>query len=139
MSEENKALVRRVMNELWQDGDLSAVDRYYSADFVDHYALPGLPQGRDGLRAFASMLDQAFADADVEVESQVAEGALVTTRWFSTSTHVGDFMGVPATGKQVSINGIGIARISDGKITDTWGLGDMMGLMQQLGAIPGPE
>jgi predicted ester cyclase len=139
MSEENKAIVRRLFDRLWQNQDLSIIDEYIAADYVDHNALPGLPPGRDGFKAVSNMLASAFTDPEVTIEDQIAEGDVVVSRWSSTSTNSGEFMGVPATGKQVSIKGIDIARIKGGQVVESWSQADMMGLMQQLGAVPGPE
>jgi steroid delta-isomerase-like uncharacterized protein len=137
-AEENKALVRRIYEELWQEGNLEAIDKYYAADVVSHGAPPGLPPGREGFKVYASMLTSAFSDSDVTIEDQIAEGDRVVTRWSSKGIHTGEFLGVPATGKQVTVRGIGIERIADGQVAEDWGEFDAMGLMQQLGVLPPP-
>jgi predicted ester cyclase len=139
MSEENKAIVRVIFDRLWNNQDLSVIDEYVAADYVDHNALPGFPPGRDGFRAVSNMLASAFTDPEVTIEDQITEGNVVVSRWSSTSTNSGEFMGVPATGKRVSIQGIDISRIEGGLVVESWSQADMMGLMQQLGAVPGPK
>ncbi len=139
MSEENKAIVRVIFDRLWNKQDLSVIDEYVAADYVDHNTLPGIPPGRDGFRAVSNMLASAFTDPEVTIEDQITEGNVVVSRWSSTSTNSGEFMGVPATGKRVSIQGIDISRIEGGLVVESWSQADMMGLMQQLGAVPGPE
>ena len=139
MSEENKTVVRRVIEEVWQNGNLDAVDEYFAANYIDHNDLPGVPEGREGIKAFAAVFNSAFSDGNITVEDQVAEEDMVVTRWSATSINSGDFMGVPATGKRVTITGIDCHRIAGGQIMEGWGQADMMGLMQQIGAIPVPE
>jgi len=138
MSEENKALFRRFVEEVWQDGNVDAIDKYYAAHYVDHNAPPGMPPGREGVKAFAAMLASAFSDAVVTVEDQIAEGDRVVTRWSAKNTHTGEFLGIPATGKQVTVTGITLGRIAGGKLVEEWSQSDMMGLMGQLGVVPPP-
>lgn len=137
-AKENKALVRRIYEELWQEGNMDAIDKYYAADVVNHGAPPDLPPGREGFKVYAGMLTSAFSDSDVTIEDQIAEGDRVVTRWSSKGIHTGEFLGVPATGKQVTVRGIGIERIADGQVAEEWGEFDAMGLMQQLGVLPPP-
>jgi steroid delta-isomerase-like uncharacterized protein len=136
MSEENKTLTRRMMMDVWQDGKLEKVDEYYSENFISHNETPGIPQNREGLKMYAGMLRAAFSAGKISVDDQISEGDTVVTRWSSTSTHSGDFMGIPASGKEVAVTGISISRFDDGKIAEEWGEADMVGLMQQVGAMP---
>jgi steroid delta-isomerase-like uncharacterized protein len=138
MSEENKAINRQLIEQVWQAGNADAIDEFYAADAVDHTVPPGMPPGREGAKAFVGMMTSAFTDAEITVDDQVAEGDLVVTRWSAQQTHSGDFFGIPATGKRVSVTGIAINRIVDGKIVEVWGEFDQMGLMQQLGVVPPP-
>ena len=138
MSKENKALVRQVVEQVWQAGNTDAIDEFYAADVVDHNVPPGMPPGREGSKAWAVMMTSAMTGSEVTIEDQIAEGDLVVTRWSSQATHTGDLMGIPATGKRVSITGISINRVRDGKIVESWGEADMMGMLQQLGVIPAP-
>jgi steroid delta-isomerase-like uncharacterized protein len=136
MSEQNKAIARRVFEEVWNKGNLDALDEVYVADVVGHNAPPGQPPGIKGTRQFIGMYLQAFPDTRMVVEDQVAEGDKVVTRWTATGTHRGELMGMPPTGKSVRVTGITINRLEGGKIVEEWGIFDQLGMLQQLGAIP---
>jgi predicted ester cyclase len=84
------------------------------------------------------MFLSAFPDTKMTIEDQLAEGDKVTTRWTATGTHTGELMGIPATGKAVTVTGFDITRYSGGKSVEHWGQFDQMGMMQQLGVIPTP-
>lgn len=138
MSEQNKATVRRVPEEITSKGKLELIDELFSPDFVDHAFVPqlGLPPGREGIKQFITMLRAAFPDIDIKVQDTIAEGDKVVVRSIAQGTHQGDFMGIPATGKSVSWPEIHIVRLADGKIAEHWAIVDRLGMMQQLGVIP---
>ena len=136
MSEQNKAVARRVFEEVWNKGNLAALDEIYVTDVVGHNAPPGQPPGIKGTRQFIGMYLQAFPDTRMVVEDQVAEGDKVVTRWTATGTHRGELMGMPPTGKSARVTGITINRLEGGKIVEEWGIFDQLGMLQQLGAIP---
>jgi steroid delta-isomerase-like uncharacterized protein len=138
MFEENKALVRRAIMAIWKAHDLDAIDEYYAEDYVNHSAPPGSVPGLEGEKASARTMFNAFSDAEITIDNQIAEGDLVVTRWSAENTHSGEFMGIPPTGKRLSLTGIAIDRIANGKIVESWSEWSMMGLMQQLGAVPSP-
>jgi steroid delta-isomerase-like uncharacterized protein len=139
-AEENKALTRRVLEEIFTEGNLDLADDLIAPDFVDHdSAMPEDVHGVEGFKEFVRMYRSAFPDIHVEVEDQVAEGDKVATRWRAGGTHEGEIAGVPATGNWVEITGMEISRISGGKIAEIWDNYDVMGMMQQIGAIPSPE
>jgi steroid delta-isomerase-like uncharacterized protein len=138
MSEENKALARRLFAEIWGKKNLDNLDKFIAADTVDHELPPGFPAGREGTKAFLGVFLNAFPDTNMTVEDQIAEGAMVVTRWVATGTHTGELMGIPATGKKVKVEGVDIHRVSGGKIVEHWGQFDQMGMMQQLGVVPPP-
>jgi steroid delta-isomerase-like uncharacterized protein len=132
------ALIARAV-EAFNTGDLAAVDRLFSPDFVDHDpARAGLPPGPAGIRLVWGMLRAAFPDLTVQVEDILVDGDKVVVRARAEGTHQGNFMGLPATGKQVAIDLIDINRIADGQIAERWGLADTLGLLQHLGALPAP-
>ena len=141
MSEENKAIVRRSVEEVYSaQGDLDVADELFAPDYVGHSpANPEDVRGIDGVKEEANMYRSAFPDVQLSIEDQVAEGDKVVTRWRASGTHQGEMMGIAPTGNQVRVDGITINRIEDGKIVEAWELFDAMGLMQQLGAIPSPE
>ncbi len=136
-TEENKALVRRLFEES-AVGNLAVMDEVLADDIVDHSAWEGQAPGREGYKQALSYVFAAFPDARTLVEDQIAEGDKVVTRWTIRATHQGEFLDVPATGKQVTVTGISIHRIAGDKIVEEWTNLDMLGLLQQLGAIPQP-
>ena len=138
MSEENKAVARRIVEEVWNKKNLDAIDELIAADYVDHTLPPGVPPGRDGAKAFIGMYVNAFPDVKITIEDMIAKGDKVVTRWSATGTHTGELMGIPATGKQITVTGLDITRFSGGKSVEFWGQFDQMGMMQQLGVIPAP-
>lgn len=135
-TEENKALIRRFVDEAQSQGNIGAVDQFLITDFVDHSALFGMPPTREGVKQLFTMLRTAFPDLHATIHDQIAEGNKVVTRKTLSGTHQGELMGIPATGKQVAIDVIDILQIAGGKITDHWTVVDQLGLMQQLGVIP---
>ncbi len=138
-TEENKALVRRLTEEVFNAHNLAPIDGYFLPDYVDHVPLPpGMPAGLAGLKAFWGALFEAFPDFRYTVDDMVAEGDRVVARLTARGTHRGTFMGIPTTGKQVTWTEIHIGRCAGGKITEHWANIDQLGLMQQLGAIPMP-
>jgi steroid delta-isomerase-like uncharacterized protein len=140
MSEQNKAAVRRFF-ELWEAGETDQFGEVVAADAVDHDPQRPFPdeRGAEAARKTAEMFLAAFPDTAYTIEQQVAEGDLVVTRWIARGTHEGELMGIPATQKSVEVSGIAIDRLSDGKIVESWGNWDTIGMMQQLGAIPAAE
>jgi steroid delta-isomerase-like uncharacterized protein len=141
MSEENKAIVRREHEEIWNSqGNLDAADEIYAPDYIGHD--PSLPEdirGVEAAREFAAAYRSAFPDLEFIIEDQIAEGDKVATRLTVRGTHQGDLEGIAPTGNEVEIKGIVFSRIGEGKIAEDWGVFDILGLMQQIGAIPPPE
>ena len=138
-TEENKAIVRRVNDEVWSEGRLDVIDELIADDFVA--TIVGAPEeirGPQGFREFVVMYRTAFPDLRLTVDEQFAEGETVVTRWTATGTNEGELMGMPPTGKQATTAGININRVSGGKLVEGWGLFDQLGLLQQIGAVPVP-
>ncbi len=135
MSSENKVILQRFFEELFNQGNLAAADELVAANYLNHNAVPGETPGREGLKQFVTYLHSAWADLNFVVEDQLADGDKVATRWTVTATHQGEFAGVPATGKQVVIRAINIHRVVDGQIQEGWLEWDALGMMQQLGAL----
>ena len=136
MSEQNKAINRRIMEEVFGKGNVDLVDELVAQDVVDHNPMPGQAPGREGLKEMATMIRSAFPDLKVTVEDQIAEGDLAVDRFVITGTQQAEFMGIPAAGKRINVTGILIHRIQNGKVVEHWEEFDVMGMMQQLGAIP---
>ena len=138
-TEQNKALARQMVEEIFNRGNLSRADEFLAPDFVEREELPpGLPGGREGVQQLTAILRGAFPDFKATIDDLVAEGDKVVIRQTWTGTHKGEFMGVPPTAKSVSFGVIDILRIAGGKCAEHWGQMDSMGLMQQLGASPTP-
>jgi len=140
MSEENKAIVRRFIEEVWNNGNLDAIDELISEDHVDHDpGREGTPGGREGMRAFVQMYRSAYPDTHIEMGELVAEGDLVAGPWTATGTHRGELMGVPPTGRSITVTGMGMDRVRNGQIVESWANYDSLGMLTQIGAIPAPE
>jgi predicted ester cyclase len=139
VTEESKAIVKRVSEEAVGGGDLSVMDELAADDFVDHSALPGTPPGREGAKAFVRVFHAGFPDLSLTNEDIIGEGGKVVHRYVLRGTHEGEFIGIPPTGNRVEVHGIDELRVFDGKIVERWGQVDQLGLMQQLGVIPPPE
>ena len=137
--EQNKELVRQMVEEMFNQGNLSRADEFLAPDFVEHEELPpGIPPGREGVKQLTTTLRSAFPDLSATIDDVVAEGDKVVIRQTWSGTHKGEFMGVPPTGRRVSIGVIDIIRVDGGKFVEHWGQMDSMSMMQQLGAIPAP-
>ena len=141
MSEENKAIARRALEEIFSaQGDLDVAYEIIAPNFVGHDpASPEDIRGPEGVKEFASMYRNAFPDVQMSLEDQVAEGDMVVTRWIASGTHQGDIMGIAPTGNRVTVAGTSVERIVEGQIEETWDNYDALGMMQQIGAIPSPE
>jgi steroid delta-isomerase-like uncharacterized protein len=137
-AEENKALVRRFVEEFWNEGNMSAADELMAVDAEIH-----MPTGEvvnlDGLKSFAGTWRESFPDWHSTFEELIAEGDRVAERWTGRGTHRGGLQGIPPTGKRVEVPGSVFYRIVGGKIVEFRGQLDMMSLMQQLGAIASPQ
>jgi steroid delta-isomerase-like uncharacterized protein len=134
--DDNKALVRRFIGEIFERGNEAAVDELAAEEFELH-ALPSSGDGREDMRRAIERVHGGLADVEFTIEDMVAEGNRVAVRLRSSATHTGTFMGMPATGKHYSIEEIHLFRIDDGKVAEHWHQMDQMGLMKQLGAAPG--
>ena len=135
-TEDNKALVRRIIEEVWNQGNLAVVDELSDENVVNHNP-PGPPlQGPEAFKQFVLMYRSAFPDTHFTIEDEIAEGEKVVTRWTARGTHKGELMGIPPTGKQVTVTGISIDRFAGGKSIESWTNFDTLGMMQQLGVVP---
>jgi steroid delta-isomerase-like uncharacterized protein len=130
--ESNKALVREHYERLTNRKDLTAADEQLAPDFVDHDALPGLPGGPEGVKAWMRLLHGAFPDLSVEIEDLVAEGDRVAVRATWRGTHQGPFMGQAATGRSVQFGGMVFWRIAEGRIAERWAYLDRAALQKQI-------
>lgn len=139
-TEQNKALASRMVEETINQRNLSLIDEFLSPDFVEHEELPpGIPPGREAPKVLFSMLLNAFPDFKATIEHLIAEGDKVVIHMTWTGTQQGEFMGIPPTGKRISISVLDIIRIADGKYVEHWGVMDRAAMLQQLGVMPAPE
>lgn len=139
LAEANKAVARRWIEEIWNNGNLSVIDEIVAEDYIDHDpAAPGAPTDREGVKSGVTEFRRAFPDAHFAVDAMMAEGDRVVVPLTFTGTHQGEIHGAPATGKQVTWKGIFIYRIQNGKIAERWGQLDTLSFMIQLGAVPPP-
>jgi steroid delta-isomerase-like uncharacterized protein len=137
-AEENKALVRRFVEEFWNQGNTSAADELMAGD-VEIHMPTGDTVDLDELKGFNGRWRESFPDWHSTFEELVAEGDRVAERWTGRGTHLGELMGIPPTGRRVEAPGSVFYRITGGKIVEFKGQLDMMGLMQQLGVISPPQ
>jgi len=137
MSAENKAIARRFIEEVWNNGNLAVLDELVATNLVDHNpSTPGQGSGVEGFKQVFSTFRTAFPDLHFTVEDMVAEGDKVVSRVTARGTHKGEFAGIAPTGKQGAAEAIDITRIAGGKIVERWGIVDQLGLLQQLGVVP---
>jgi steroid delta-isomerase-like uncharacterized protein len=119
--------------------DVDGFAALLAEDFVEHEVVPGLEPTKDGVRQFFSMYFAAFPDLRFHTEDVIEQGDKIVARFRATGTHKGDFMGMPATGKSVEVDGVDIIRFGgDGLAHEHWGVFDALGMMQQLGLVPEP-
>ena len=136
--EENKALSLRVTEEIFNQGNLDLVDEIIDKNFIAHGSSEDT-KGPEGLKQFASQFRSAFPDLKITTQDQIAEGDRVVSRQLAIGTHKGELQGIAPTGKQITITAIIIDRSAGGKIVESWSNIDMLGLMQQIGAVPSPK
>lgn len=135
--EQNKAIVRQLVEEVINQNNLSLAAEIMAADIIQHEEMPpGVPDGVEGTKMLFAMLHTAFPDFKATINDLIAEDDKVVVFMTWNGTQDGDWMGMPPSGKQMSINVIDIFRVADGKLVEHWGISDTMAMMQQLGAMP---
>jgi steroid delta-isomerase-like uncharacterized protein len=136
MSEENKALLRRWFDEVWNKGRAEAIDEMFAPDGIAH-GLSDNPEnpikGPADFKSFHEIFRGAFPDIDVIVEDTIAAGDKVVARCSVRGKHTGDHLGVAASNAPVDFTGISIVRIRDGKIVEAWNNFDFMRMNKQIG------
>jgi predicted ester cyclase len=138
-AEDNAAAYRRWFDEGCSRGNVDLADQLYSPDYVTHSVGPDLPPTLEGLKLFIGALRQGLPDLQCPVDEVVAEGDHVAGRFSLRGTHSGTLFGIPATGKQVEVGVMVIARFDEaGKWVEDWNSWDQLGMLQQLGVIPAP-
>jgi steroid delta-isomerase-like uncharacterized protein len=136
-AEENKAVVRRWVEEAYNKGNVAVADAIYAPDYVLH-DLTAPVRGPEALKQFATMYRTAFPDLRITLEDMIAEGDTVVWRYTARGTQHGELTGLPPTGKPVTVTGIVISRFAGGRWAEDWHSQDTLGMLQQLGAFPAP-
>jgi len=134
--ETNKTLVRRLLVDDLSRGDEAVAEAIIHPEFFDHTNPPGMERGLDGHKAIGRLFRTAFPDLEWRIDDLIAEGDKAVARTTMSGTHLGEFFGIRPTGRRVSMTGVHVLRIQDGKIAEHWGSNDDLSLMRQLGAIP---
>jgi steroid delta-isomerase-like uncharacterized protein len=138
--EENRALIQRFVDKVFNRGNLDVVDEIYAPVYVGHTAgFPEQTSGPEGVKEFVGLYRSAFPDLHTTIEDIVTEGDKVAYRWTAVGTHQGELLGVPPSSNRMEITGITIERIEDGRIVETYNNFDQLGMMRQIGAMPAPE
>ena len=137
-TEDNKAIVRRFYEEVVNQKKRAALDEVFDPNLVDHFAPPGKPGGLEGAKQTLGMFLTAFPDLHFTVEDLIAEGDEVVARVTMSGTQHGAFMGIPPTGKHVTLSGTEIFRIADGRIVEQWAQFDVISALRQFGVVPPP-
>jgi len=133
-----KQIVRRLTEEPWT-GNTAVIDELVSPDYIGYDpAEPEPIRGPAGVKANLEKYLAGFSNGRVTVDDQVAEGDKVATRWTGRGTHDGEIAGIAATGKEVTVSGLTISRLEDGKVVEEQTVWDTLGMLTQLGAVPAP-
>ena len=138
--EENRQIITRYFEEVWNQGNLDALDDLIAPDYVNHS--PGTPNpapGASGLKPIVAALRQGMPDVEFTICDMVITPDKVAVRVVMTGTHTGDFFGIPPTGRRVAVNQLQIERIENGKLVEHWRQTDDLGMMRQLGLIPNAQ
>lgn len=127
----------RFIEEVWNGRDLDLLEEMTTPDYVGHwFAVDEETVDREGLREFIAAVHEGFSDFHMESEFMIAQDDMIAVGFTTTGTHDGEFMGIPATGKEGTSTGIMAHRIEDGKATEAWASWDALGLLQQVGVVP---
>jgi steroid delta-isomerase-like uncharacterized protein len=137
-AEESKVVVRRFIEEIFVKGNVDAVDKLATADFTPH-SWPSVGPGADNLKQAIKRVSAGLSGVSMKIDDMISEDDKVAVRLTAHATHQGDFMGLPATGKEYTISETHIFHMRDGKVAEHWRDADMLGLMRQLGALPEPR
>jgi steroid delta-isomerase-like uncharacterized protein len=136
MTTQNKEIVRRVVEELWNKGKLYIIDEVFDPDYKHFDPGNATVSDLDSFRTYVEVMHTSFPDMHVEISDMIAEGDSVAKLWKMQGTFMADFFGIPATNRPVSLSGITVYQLADGKVKECiWGY-DSLGLMLQMGVIP---
>ena len=139
LAERNKQAMRRIVLEGFGEGKLEVFDELFAPGFVEHQVVTGLPPGVEGLKARVRGLRAVMPDLTYTIADMAADGDKVWSYFTVRGTHMGEFFGVPSTGKVVTIDVMDLTRFKDGKVVEHWGVPDRFGMLEQLGLLPPPR
>ena len=137
-TDQNKAIYRRFIQLIFNEGRLDRIDEVLDPGYVYHDAPPDTPPGPDAVRQAVEMFRAAFPDLKITIEEQIAEGDKVCSRTTTRGTHRGSIFGLQATGRKIVMPGLTLVRIVDGRVGESWVKNDVAGLMKQLNAPAHP-
>lgn len=135
MSEECKVLTTRIVQEIWNEGNLDLADEIIASDYADNVAGDGSPVGPDGFKQAVVGIKSAFPDFSITIDDMISENDKVAVLWTFKGTHKGELMGIAPTDKKVEFDGVYLYKFVDGKLVERSGKRDMFSLMKQLGVI----
>jgi len=139
-TEQNKAISQRIPLEVFEQGRIAVVDEICAPNIIEHGTPPpGIPQGREGIKAIALALRKGFPDIKYKIDHQIAEGDVVASYVTVSGTHKGEIFGMPATGKHATWAEAHFVKVVNGKLTEHWGVQDQLGILRQLGLAPDPQ
>jgi steroid delta-isomerase-like uncharacterized protein len=138
--QETKALVRRLLDEMNNRGNIAIIDELLAPDFVEHQEHPpGIPQNREGVKQVFWLYHSAFTDIHAAIDDMIAEADKVVVFMTVHATHTGEFAGIPPTGKRLAVQLMDIFRVADGRVREHWGITDRLAMLQQLGVVSGGD
>jgi steroid delta-isomerase-like uncharacterized protein len=137
-TEANKSLVRRYYEDVLNGGNVGLLDELAVPDYDEHSPFPGQPNGIEGLKARIGAILASFRPV-FTLHELIAEGETVVAYWTNTGTHQGEFMGIPPSGRTVTISGVDIHRLRDGRMAEHWHVIEELQMLQQLGVIPAQQ
>lgn len=135
-SEINKAIVRRMIGQVWNERRVDLIEEFYTEDVLQHIFGISSQPGLDSVREAVSRILDAYSDLHHIIDDEIAEGDNVVNRWTMKGNLHGEMIGIPTTGKDVVLSGVTIFHLSKARIDEFWSLTDNLKLMQQLGVIP---
>jgi steroid delta-isomerase-like uncharacterized protein len=137
MTDDTTTPTRRVIEEAYNAGRLETLDDVLAPEFVGtDPALPEPIRGIEAEKQIVAAYRSGFPDLHITIDDMIVAGDKVVTRWTARGTHTGELWGMAPTGKEVTVTGIGIDRVANGRIVEAWNNWDTLGFMQQLGAVP---
>lgn len=137
MSNETAERLMDGILEGWNTKDWNTLEKYHVQDWIDHTSPPGM-NDLNALHGIFNLFTAAFPDLELDIPRAIVDGSSVAYLYTISGTHTGEFMGIPASGKEINIKGMTMLAMEDGKCAQAWGVMDLLSLMQQIGAVPAP-